>query len=321
VYVWSGKEVPAEDDRVGPDVAHDVGREVRRQRRAEALRRERDDRRRRLGAAAQSPRGALAQGRPPAGVDAGVHRRGRQRTDERPREVVLDDLLAALAQHAPDLAPQLRLGLLAVLDRLEVEVVRGDAPLEEGGQHQVVERLQQVDGVPLLVRVDAHDLVAEIAVLAADVRVGVVDVVVRVLPRLGGRSRVPVPGRGGDLGVVHPVPLAVHDVVADLHVLEDLGHGEQGGAGEPGRPVARAEQQHAPEHHEPAVHLDHAHDVAPVAVAELGEDLVVDGVELAAELLDLLVAEPRERALDHAGHPAPSVVGVTGRSRWGLRGR
>jgi hypothetical protein len=124
-----------------------------------------------------------------------------------------------------------------------------------------------------------------------------------------------------DLGIVHPVPLAVHDVVADLHVLEDLGHGEQRGAGKPGGPAARGEQQDAPEHHEPAVHLDHAYDVAPVAVAELGEDLVVDGVELAAELLDLLLAEPRERALDHAGHPAPSVVDVTGRSRWGLRGR
>jgi hypothetical protein len=76
-----------------------------------------------------------------------------------------------------------------------------------------------------------------------------------------------------------------------------------------------------PEDHEPAVNLDHAHDVAPVPVSQLGEDLAVDGVELAAERLDLLVAEPRERALDHAGHPAPLMVGVTGRSRWGLRGR
>ena len=144
--------------------------------------------------------------------------------------------------------------------------------------------------MPLLVRIDAHDLVAEVAVLAADVGVGVVDVVVGVLPRLGGRRGVPVPGRGVDLGVVHPVPLAVHDVVADLHVLQDLGQREHRGPGDPGRPVARGEQQHAAEHHEPAVHLDHAHDVAAVAVAELGEDLVVDGVELPAELLDLLVA-------------------------------
>ena len=112
-------------------------------------------------------------------------------------------------------------------------------------QEQVVERLGEVDRVPLLMRVDPHDLVAEVLVLAADVRVGVVDVVVRVLPRLGGRCGVPVPGRRVDLGVVHPVPLAVEDVVADLHVLEDLGRRVRGRAGHPGGPVARAEQQHA----------------------------------------------------------------------------
>jgi hypothetical protein len=59
----------------------------------------------------------------------------------------------------------------------------------------------------------------------------------------------------------------VHDVVADLHVLQDLSQREQGRAGDPGRLAMRREQQDAPEHHEPAVHLDHARDVAPVAVA------------------------------------------------------
>ena len=43
-------------------------------------------------------------------------------------------------------------------------------------------------------------------------------------------------------------------------------------------------------------------DVAAVAVAEVGEDLVVDRVELLAELLDLLVAQAGQRALDHRGH-------------------
>ena len=51
-------------------------------------------------------------------------------------------------------------------------------------------------------------------------------------------------------------------------------------------------------HREPAVHLDHRRDVAPVAVSELRVDLVVDRVELLAELFDLLVGEARERALD-----------------------
>jgi hypothetical protein len=76
---------------------------------------------------------------------------------------------------------------------VEVEVVQRDAPLEEQRQHDVVERLEEVERVPLLVRVDPHDLVAEILVLAADVRVRVVHVVVGVLPRLRRRRRVPVP--------------------------------------------------------------------------------------------------------------------------------
>ena len=49
------------------------------------------------------------------------------------------------------------------------------------------------------------------------------------------------------------------------------------------------------------MHLDHRLDVDRVALAEVVEDLVVDRVELAAELLDLLVAEARERALDRLG--------------------
>src|SRR5512132_3023471 len=50
------------------------------------------------------------------------------------------------------------------------------------------------------------------------------------------------------------------------------------------------------------MHLDHAGDVAPVAVAEVLEDLVVDGVELAAERVEFLRAQPCERAFSHARH-------------------
>ena len=78
-------------------------------------------------------------------------------------------------------------------DGLEVKVVDRDAPLEERGQDEIVEGLQQIDGMPRLVRVDPHDLVPEVAVLAADVGEGVVDVVVGVLPCLGGGGTIPVP--------------------------------------------------------------------------------------------------------------------------------
>ncbi len=234
----------------------------------------------------------------PIAADGGRDAAGDESRERREGDVVLDDLRARLARDPLQLLRDLLLGLLALANRLEVEVVEGDPPLEERHQQHVVEGLEQVDRVPLLVRVDPHDLVAEVLVLAADIGVGVVDVVVGVLPRLLGRGRVPVPGRGVDLGVVHPVPLAVHDVVADLHVLEDLRRRERGGPEQPGGPVARGEELDPSQDHEPAVELDHRLDVGRVALAEVVEDLVVDRVELAPERLDLLLGEARQRALD-----------------------
>ena len=61
--------------------------------------------------------------------------------------------------------------------------------------------------------------------------------------------------------------------------------------------LAGGEQQHAADHGQPPLHLDHALDVAAVAVAEVGEDPVADRVELARQLVELLLGEVRERAL------------------------
>ncbi len=67
---------------------------------------------------------------------------------------------------------------------------------------------------------------------------------------------------------------------------------------DPGGLEAGADQHRAAHQHEPPVQRDHRVDVLGVALAEVVEDLVVDRVELLAELLDLLGAEPRQRALD-----------------------
>ena len=163
--------------------------------------------------------------------------------------------------------------------------------------------------MPLLVRVDPHDLVAEVLVLAADVGVGVVDVVVGVLPRLSGRGRVPVPGRGVDLRVVHPVPLAVQDVVADLHVLEDLRRRQAGGPERARRAGSASAEQHDAAITARRRWISIMLGCSAVALAEVVVDLVVDRLELLAELLDLLVGEVRERALDLVG------LGVRSRSR------
>ena len=235
-------KMPAEDDAVRPHVADDVRGEVGSQRRQEGA----------FGAAeptseqafdstriAEAARPTQARGDPrllalaKAATTSELCQRERAGADDRPADVVLDDLLAGLARDGLEVVFEVRHRLVAAEQRLDVGVVHGDAPLEQHHEQEVVERLAEVPGPPLLVRVDPHDLVAEILVLAADVGEGVVDVVVGVLPRFGTRRGVPVPHRGVDVGIVHPVPLSMQDVVAELHVLQDLGHAQAGRAEQP----------------------------------------------------------------------------------------
>ena len=181
--------------------------------------------------------------------------------------------------------------LLALADRLDVEVVQRDAPLEEQREQRVVDRLAEVDGVPLLVARHPQDAVADVVVVAEHVGELVVDVVVRVLPLLGRLGRVPLPVAGVDLRIVHPVPLAVHRVVAELHVLQDLGRAEQRRAEQPrGREEAR-EQRDAAGGGEAALQRDDAQDVVAVGLAAGGLDLGADLVELGADRLDLFVGQ------------------------------
>jgi len=89
----------------------------------------------------------------------------------------------------------------------------------------------------------------------------------------------------------------MHHVVADLHVLENLGHGKRSRPQQPeGAPIG-AQEHHARAEHELAMQADHGADVARIPIAEIGEDLVVDGVEFAADLLDLIRGQAGQRAL------------------------
>ena len=158
------------------------------------------------------------------------------------------------------------------------------APLEERHQQERVDRVAQVVGPPLLVLVHAEDAVADVAVLAEDVRVRVVDVVVGVLPLLARADGVPLVHPGVQARVAHPVVLAVHDVVADLHVVEDLGDAQARDGERPGR---RQVEQRAAGALEGALGLDDAADVVGVGLAEVGDDALPDRVQLLAELLEL----------------------------------
>ena len=90
-----------------------------------------------------------------------------------------------------------------------------------------------------------------------------------------------------DLRVAHPVPLAVQDVVPDLHVVEHLGDREARGAEHPGGLVPAREQERAAAHLELALHVDDASDVRRVPCAAIVEDRLPDGVELATDRLDV----------------------------------
>ena len=85
--------------------------------------------------------------------------------------------------------------------------------------------------------------------------------------------------------VAHPVVLAVHHVVADLHVLEDLGDRERGDRERPGR---RQVEQRAAGDLELLLALDDAADVRRVLLAEVGEDALAQRVQLVAERVELV---------------------------------
>ena len=123
---------------------------------------------------------------------AGQRERRRWTGQQREQDVVLQRLLADLAPDRADHVPLLAEARLAGGDALDLEVVQRDAVLEEGRQQGRVERVAQVVRVPRLVLGHAQHAVADVAVLADDVGVGVVHVVVRVAPLVAGAGGVPL---------------------------------------------------------------------------------------------------------------------------------
>ena len=218
-----------------------------------------------------------------------VEREREQRSGEcREQQVVLECLRAHLA-HDAGVQRLVLLQLAGALDDvLDLEVVHRHAPLEEHHQQERVDRVAQVVGVPLLVLVHPQDAVADVAVLAEDVGERVVDVVVAVLPLLARADVVPLVHARVQARVAHPVVLAVHDVVADLHVVEDLGDAQRGDRERPG---GREVHQRAAGDLELALLLDDAADVRRVLLAQVGDQALADGVHLVAERLELFGGE------------------------------
>ena len=212
-------------------------------------------------------------------------------------DVVAQPLPADLPENLLSLGEECRAGCPAVDDLPYLEVVGGDPVLEQNGGERVPQRLEEVGGYPLLILVDPHDAVAEVVVAAEHVGIGVVEFVVTVLPQVRWAGVVPLPRRRVDLRVAHPVPLAVHDVVADLHVLEDLGDRQAGRSDQPGGREQRAQQDDAAGQLERALHLDDAADVGSVIGPSALEDVASDGVQFVGQHFDVGRSQMVDRAV------------------------
>ena len=87
--------------------------------------------------------------------------------------------------------------------------------------------------------------------------------------------------------VVHPVVLAVHDVVADLHVFDNLGDTQRRGGGEEhGRDKPEGHQHPATDFQGPVEPNDPA-DVTCIPFAKIGDHLVTNGVQVVFKLFQL----------------------------------
>ena len=172
--------------------------------------------------------------------------------------------------------------------------------------------------MPRLVCVDSHHGVAEVAVLADHVRERVVPEVMGELPGSGSGDRIPLPPARTNRGIVHPVILAVHHVVADLHVLQDLGQRQHRRPGQE-RGTALGEQERgAAGELQAALHGYHSPDVVSVPLAEPGDDVTTDGVELPTDRGEILGREVRNHPQrrhraggrrDHWGEARAAILG------------
>ncbi|CAO5177583.1 hypothetical protein FAIPA1_30315 [Frankia sp. AiPs1] len=210
---------------------------------------------------------------------------------QRKYDIIFPALTGGLPEGVAEVVQGLVQGLFPAPGSIDLHVVERDSPFEDDREGEVVQRLSQVDGAPRLLGSHPEQAVPDVPVSTENVCIGVVNIVVRIFPLGGGRREIPFPGGGVDMGVAHPVPLPVQNVVADLHVLENLGEGEHRRTCQPCR------RQQGRKHHHPAAGLqsalsrDHPSDVPGVVLSSAREELRAEAVKLLAKFLDFTGAE------------------------------
>src|SRR5271156_4512540 len=153
------------------------------------------------------------------------------------------------------------------------------------------QRLQQIAGPPRLVTGDAHDAVTEVVVDADNVGEHVMAVVVGVPPLRGQACHVPLPGGGVNFGIVHPIPLTVADIVAQLHVLDALGRGQCASSERPSGTGSADADHDTGGQIEAALNSDGALDVRAVLRAKRIFDVETDRVQFDGKCFDIRGAQ------------------------------
>ena len=168
--------------------------------------------------------------------------------------------------------------------------MRAHAILKAQRQRQIRQRLKPVPGFPALRVGQAQQGIAQIAVFAQDVGVGVVHHIMRVPPLLAIAGNVPFKLLRIQAGVARPVVLAMHDVVADFHVVQDLCIRQSQHAGHPAEGPEAKMQQGATADLAGAADADHLANVIDIRLAKIVHHAGADRVYLAFKFVDLSAA-------------------------------
>ena len=203
--------------------------------------------------------------------------------------IVLAGLASHLAQHCRFLGGSAGVGGLFLLHRNHP--VQRDAPFEGHPEQQSEQRLQQGERPPLLIPSDSQDSEAEVGVHADDVGEDVVLVVVGVSPLRRETDHVPFPGIGMDFRIVHPIPLAVSDVVPEFHVLDAFGRGQGSGSQGPTDFALGSGDDQPRRNIKPTLKSDRTRDVRPIPGTARSLDITTDLVQLGRERGEVRVAE------------------------------
>ena len=166
--------------------------------------------------------------------------------------------------------------------------------LEEDGQDTSQDRVEQEAGLPLLVFRHAQNAVTNVMILVEHVGEGVVLEIVGLFPGRVGAGVVPVKNLGVNGRITHPVVLAVHHVMADFHVVQDLGGRQTSHTGQPCRRQETRHQQAAPGNLQATLTLDQGANIGGIFFAQVRHFTITNGVQFLANGLELFGAQVTE---------------------------